>query len=231
MKILINAIDTLRQKGEKKIAEWIRGSSLAWTQPYNKQSTSYGNHRGHSQDWCMKQCHVVGLVNRKLKSMVKRSGHYSVFGVYEVTQKGRDFISTDGKEEVMLPCIDDVDSIQTSSPDASSESCHEGNKRVRHGKGTHAIITVRRMMSEKENWVKLSDASECQYPGVFSDKQKQCVYYTSNLVNFHHLVSPIHIFYGLIYNFQKAKLTTTRPRLILMGKRKSLYIDLLHAME
>ena len=183
LKILINAIDTLRQKGEKKIAEWIRGSSLAWTQPYNKQSTSYGNHRGHSQNWWrtfMKQCHVVGLVNRKLKSMVKRSGHYSVFGVYEVTQKGRDFISTDGKEEVMLPCIDDVDSIQTSSPDASSESCHEGNKRVRHGKGTHAIITVRRMMSEKENWVKLSDASECQYPGVFSDKQKQCVYYTSN---------------------------------------------------
>lgn len=35
----------------------------------------------------MKQCHVVSLVNRKLKSMVKRSGHYSVFGVYEVTQK------------------------------------------------------------------------------------------------------------------------------------------------
>ena len=36
LKILINAIDTLRQKGEKKIAEWIRGSSLAWTEPYNR---------------------------------------------------------------------------------------------------------------------------------------------------------------------------------------------------
>ena len=40
---MINAIDTLHQKGEKKVAEWIRGSSLAWTQPYNTQSMSYGN--------------------------------------------------------------------------------------------------------------------------------------------------------------------------------------------
>ena len=61
-----------------------------------QQSTSYGNHRGHSQNWWqnfMKQCHVVGLMNRKLKSMVKRGGHYSVFGVYEVAQKGRDWLS------------------------------------------------------------------------------------------------------------------------------------------
>ena len=93
LKILINAIDTLRQKGQKKISEWIRGTSLVWTQPYNKQCTSYGNHRGHSQNWWqtfMKQYHVVGLVNRKLKSMVKQSGHYSVFGTYEVTPKGRE---------------------------------------------------------------------------------------------------------------------------------------------
>ena len=130
LKILINAIDTLRQKGEKKIAEWIQGSSLAWTQPYDKQSTSYGNHRGHSQDWWrnfMKQCHMVGLVNRKLKSMVKRSGHL-VFGIYEVTQKGRDSISNDGKDEIMLPSIDDSESIPASTPATSSEDHSESQE-------------------------------------------------------------------------------------------------------
>lgn len=37
-------------------------------------------------------------------------------------------------------------------------------------------------MSDKENWVKLKliALTNAQYPGVFSDKQKQCVYYTSD---------------------------------------------------
>ena len=35
-------------------------------------------------------------------------------------------------------------------------------------------------MSDKENWIQINNAKEHQYPGVFSDQQKQCVYYTSN---------------------------------------------------
>ena len=40
------------------------------------------------------------------------------------------------------------------------------------------MITVRRMMSDKENWVLINHAKEYQYPGVFSCQQRQCVYCT-----------------------------------------------------
>ena len=54
--------------------------------------------------------------------MVKRSGHYS--GVYEVTQKGRDWMSNDDNEDMMLPSkiTDDPDSTTSPSPMTSEES-------------------------------------------------------------------------------------------------------------
>ena len=163
----------------------------------------------------MKQCHVVGLVNRKLKSVVKRSGHYSVFGKYEVTPKGRDWLSDEKKDSLMMPSCDTLDSTLSANPtasEASSEGVSENplnSKRVRHGKGTHAIITIRKMMSDKENWVQINTAKEYQYPGVFSDEQKQCVYYTYNYTelssssepNLHFLWNDIQLSKGKVNNY------------------------------
>lgn len=39
---LINAVDTVGEKGELKVVQWIRGSSLAWTDQYDKNAISYG---------------------------------------------------------------------------------------------------------------------------------------------------------------------------------------------
>ena len=39
---LINAVDTFGEKGELKVVQWIRGSSLAWTDQYDKNAISYG---------------------------------------------------------------------------------------------------------------------------------------------------------------------------------------------
>ena len=75
----------------------------------------------------MKQCHVAGFVNRKLKSMVKRSGHYSVFGIYEVTPKGRDWLSKDEKDKIMMPSTDDSDSI-IAGPSTSGVSSEDNCK-------------------------------------------------------------------------------------------------------
>ena len=44
LKILVDALWQIGIKGEVKVAEWIRGSSVAWTNAYNKKSLSYGNH-------------------------------------------------------------------------------------------------------------------------------------------------------------------------------------------
>ena len=57
-----------------KLAQWIRGSSLAWTNAYDKKAPSYGYSTGHSEmSWriFMRQCHVLGLVQRELKSIKK----------------------------------------------------------------------------------------------------------------------------------------------------------------
>ncbi len=46
LNILLSALSQLGCKGEVKIAEWIRGSSIAWTNQHDKTSFSYGNHKG-----------------------------------------------------------------------------------------------------------------------------------------------------------------------------------------
>ena len=88
----------------------------------------------------MRQCHVTGLVNRKLKSMVKRSGHYSVFGVYEVTQQGRDWLSDSNHNRSLMPSVDDVSDVQSNTSVSSGASSSNpllgdsSQKRVRQGK-------------------------------------------------------------------------------------------------
>ena len=70
LSILHNAIEVIGQKGEVKLAQWIRGSSLAWTDAYDKTAPSYGSSMNHSEMWWrifMRQCHVLGFVHRELK--------------------------------------------------------------------------------------------------------------------------------------------------------------------
>jgi len=52
--ILVDAIDTIGDKGEVKLAQWIRGTSLQWTNDYSKSANSYGNSPGHTEMlWCI----------------------------------------------------------------------------------------------------------------------------------------------------------------------------------
>lgn len=37
LKVLINALEEVGCKGEVKVAEWIRGSNISWTNAHNKQ--------------------------------------------------------------------------------------------------------------------------------------------------------------------------------------------------
>ena len=91
LNVLLSALSQLGCKGEVKIAEWIRGSNIAWTNTYDKTSFLYRNHKGRSMHFWrtfIKQCHVLGLVQLELKSMIKSNGAYSVNGVYYGTEKG-----------------------------------------------------------------------------------------------------------------------------------------------
>jgi superfamily II DNA helicase RecQ len=74
LSIAIDAIDTIGTKGEVKIVQWIRGSTLQWTSNYDKAASSYGNSMGHSELWWrrfLRQSAASGALERELKSLIK----------------------------------------------------------------------------------------------------------------------------------------------------------------
>ena len=84
LQILLDAVSSIGCKGEAKIAQWIRGSKLQWTDAFNKECLSYGNHKNKDMTFWrtfIKQCHVMSLLQLELKSMIKGSGLYAVNGI------------------------------------------------------------------------------------------------------------------------------------------------------
>ena len=98
----------------------------------------------------------------------------------------------------MLPkAIDEISNEDTSvllcrAPSVEEMSCSESvqstsrqgdgppskqQTSIRVGKGTHGLVTVRKLLEDKENWVILKNDANWQFPGVFSDtdKHEQCV--------------------------------------------------------
>ena len=172
LSILYDTIDAIGQKGEVKITQWIRGSALSWTDSYNKQTSSYGNSLGHSESWWrdfIRKCHVVGVANKDLRSIIKQSQHYSIQGIICKTEHGQALI--DKQEAFLLPVIPSMHlssrttppsshiTSQTASPSSQSKcvSSVKGTvKRDRKGKGTHGLIAVKKLIEDQENWQEVS---------------------------------------------------------------------------
>ena len=98
LKILVDAINAVDCKGELKIVQWIRGSSLKWTEEYDKRNFSYGNFKGKPEIWWRKfirQCHVTGYVQKELKCIIKKSGRYAIQGVLHVLPKAQMVLDED----------------------------------------------------------------------------------------------------------------------------------------
>ena len=184
LKILVDALRQIGIKGEVKVAEWIRGSSVAWTNAYNKKSLSYGNHFGHTlEQWrlFMHQCHVLGLVKYELRSMIKGNGHYSVMGVYYPLDQSEQYIQ--GEKSLLLPamkhCVNDS-SIATISVHGSSRTISDqtvSTKKIRLGKGNNILPVVRKLLTDQENWKKISNKRDYHFLGTFPEPSKQQLYY------------------------------------------------------
>ena len=177
--IAIDALDHLGSKGEVKVTEWIRGSKLAWTNGFDKNIMSYGNHCGRDSEFWrtfLRQCYVNGFVKMELQSLIKRNGHYSVYGVYYPTDKGRDIVEQN--EEVMLPQLQEQNSLCSASQpaeDCSAPKPTEGMqpckgkivKRKRVGKGSHILPIIRSCLQESENWKQIKSKEDYHFPGVY----------------------------------------------------------------
>lgn len=192
LNVIIDAIDTIGMKGELKLAQWIRGSTLQWTAGYNKAAPSYGNSMAHSELWwrrVLRQLAASGALDRQLKSLIKKNSHYCIQGLYQVSPKGRTIISNN--ETFKLPMLEECRSLDQPSCSNRKRSLTESHmtetptkKRMcintRAGKGTHGLRIVKLLLEDKENWKHISSKNDYQYLGVFPNEQMQAIYYSSD---------------------------------------------------
>ena len=53
-------------------------------------------------------------------------------------------------------------------------------KRTKHGKGTHGILVVKKLMNDQENWRSVTSKYDYQFPGIFDGEVNQQMIYTSD---------------------------------------------------
>ena len=132
----------------------------------------------------MRQCHVLGLVERELKSIKKQSQHYSVQGLYKISSQGTQFINNGEKLSIPINKHNQVPSqtnpSKTTLTQNQPQSSNPPTKRVRKGKGTHGLTIVRQLIECKENWQTITEKADYQFPGVFKHEQNQAIMHTSD---------------------------------------------------
>ncbi len=180
--VLIDALDQVGCRGEVKVAEWIRGSKVSWTDAFNKNAMSYGKHCGRDMDFWrsfIRQCSVCKLVSMELRSMIKSNGHSSVYGVFLPTDSGQEAVMKD--ESVMLPKLGESNLPPTvtgaSGSNAMCERVNQLAKRKRNGKGSHILPVVRKCLKESENWKHIESKQDYQFLGVYAHPCHQSLYY------------------------------------------------------
>ena len=144
LRTLVDAITVVGSKGEVKIVQWIRGSSLQWTSEYDKTVLSYGNYKGRSEIWWRKfirQCHVIGYVEKELRSIIKKSGHYAIQGILTVLPQVHEELSK-GSPSVMMcegtSCTAICKPLASSSGSNMQGAWQQLKAGDRKGKGTMA---------------------------------------------------------------------------------------------
>ena len=152
--------------------------------------------------------------------MIKGSGLYTVNGVYYVTPKGREVES----ESLLLP-DKSTDGKETSSATAQGGVSLENlqAKKKRLGKGSNILTTVRKLLSESENWFNIENKSNYQFPGVLPKPCFQQLFYTANLSSLAQSCEDPHFIWK---DIQLSKGQLNRDRLIsveIHGKTEEVY--------
>lgn len=176
LKVLHDAINVIGEKGEVKLAQWIRGSTLAWTNAYNKACMSYGYSSENSEVWWrvfMRKCFILGLVNRQLKSIIKQNQHYAVQGVFTITSEGREHV--ENGMELIIPI-----NMYNHPHHTNNQATKNAGKKVatKKGKGTRGLSVLKNLLQDKENWKTITTKSDYQFPGVFDSPLQPTLMYT-----------------------------------------------------
>ena len=90
------------------------------------------------------QCHVAVYADKQLKSIVKKSGHYSFQGVYHVLPKANECLANEDSSILLYKAPDGEITRQKISLEKSRSSSCEPSKpqSSRVGKGTHSLVVA-----------------------------------------------------------------------------------------
>ncbi len=223
--VLVDALDQVGCRGEVKVSEWIRGSKLSWTDDFDKNAMSYGNHCGKDINFWrafMRQCSVNKLVDMELRSMIKCSGHYSVYGVYLPTTKGREAINSG--EPVLLPQIESSNSLMVARahPSGSRVRCEGENqpgKGKRTGKGCHILPVIRKCLKDSENWKSIESKQDYHFPGTYAHPCHQHLYFIPDHTQLEQSSDNPHYIWNDI-QFSKGQLNKDRKVEVDIGRKK-----------
>lgn len=174
--MIVETVDELPSVGEKKIAHWIRGSGDISVTKFKKSSSEThgcGRKCTISLDaWRMliRQTWLLGYIDRTLVvgggiNMISSL----VFAKYSITELGRELLRGNEDEIIELPEIEEVLSSRSicTDPPLISKDIDKVLKSSRNGKGSHALVVLKRLIEEKENWFPIT-ASEEYFFLVFS---------------------------------------------------------------
>ena len=123
---------------------------MAWTNAYNKSCISYGNSQGHSEKWWwlfIRKCHVLGVVKKELKSIIKQSQHYGIHGIICKTSEGETLLESGETFMVPMNTTDDLVSTESVSSSSSNRAqlpiqMKSGKKTLRTGKAPPNQLVV-----------------------------------------------------------------------------------------
>ena len=214
--LLISAIDELGTKGEKKVAQFLRGSNLTWIKDLQnfdpKASAAYGKSPPHlSLEWWRlftRQCSVAGYLSRKVDCGTFQGRQAGVFAYFKVTRKGQDAISNN--KEVMLPPLLLQEDVALKHQPVSERRHESAEKKKRVGRGSNPLFTIRNLLNDKENWQDITSKKQYQFPGVTTEATSNKLLFSKDISKLPQYVAAKPHFLWDDIQLSKGKLSSDR---------------------
>jgi len=123
---------------------------------------------------------VIGYVEKELRSIIKKSGHYAIQGILKVLPQAHEELSKDSLSVMMCEgtsCTAICKPLASSSGSNMQGARQQLKAGDRKGKGTNGLIVVKELLANKENWRLPENDADWQYPGISCKERDQCVLY------------------------------------------------------
>ena len=218
--LLIQAVDELKNMGEVKVTEWLRGGEIAWMQKVTKSDPSAYNKSppNLSKEWWrmfIRQVSAAGFILRYVKPAAFGVSIQGAYALLEPTSKGRDAIAKDSP--VLLPECASLQSLITTRTTRTKM-----NSKHRTGKGKHLLPILKRLIEYEENWLELTPSNKERYlfPGWHDSNVGNALYYTDNVTTLPQYSGEHHLWQDI--QFGKASTSKNTMSVVINGRKESL---------